>query len=109
MFLPPPVQTAGSSYEPIQSGCMQMKLKPIVTRTIRICRGVTTLPPFALPLRSDRNSHFGVSPDGVAFTGEGKLARKATGYEQEELKPRYPTSGSRAARAELQVPIGAYR
>ena len=44
-----------------------MKLKPIVTRTIRICRGVTTLP-FALPLRSDRNSHFGVSPDGVVFS-----------------------------------------
>src|SRR5205085_1664994 len=39
--------------------------------------------------------------DGVAFTGVGKLVRKATGYEQEKLKPRYPTSGSRAARAEL--------
>lgn len=30
--------------------------------------------------------------DGVAFTGEGKLIRKATGYEQEKLKPRYPTA-----------------
>src|SRR5207245_9867523 len=47
--------------------------------------------------------------NGVAFTGEGKLVRKATGYEQEKLKPRYPTSGSRAARAELPAPIGAYR
>ena len=50
-----------------------------------------------------------ILPDGVAFTGEGKLVRKATGYEQEKLKPRYPTSGSRAARAELPAPIGAYR
>ena len=50
-----------------------------------------------------------ISPDGVAFTGEGKLVREATGYEQEKLKPRYPTSGSRAARAELPTPIGAYR
>lgn len=57
-----------------KAGSMQMKLKPIVTRTIRICRGVTTLPPFALPLlRSDRNSHFGVSPDSVAF--RKRLAR----------------------------------
>jgi hypothetical protein len=37
----------------------------------------------------------------AAFTGAGKLVRKATGYEQEKLKPRYPTSGSRAARTEL--------
>jgi hypothetical protein len=49
------------------------------------------------------------SINGVAFTGEGKLVRKATGYEQEKLKPRYPTSGSRAARAERPAPIGAYR
>jgi hypothetical protein len=34
--------------------------------------------------------------DGVAFTGEGKLVRKETGYEQEKLKPRYPKSDSRA-------------
>jgi hypothetical protein len=47
--------------------------------------------------------------NGVAFTGEGKLVRKATGYEQEKLKPRSPTSGSRAARAEPPTPIGAYR
>jgi hypothetical protein len=47
--------------------------------------------------------------DGVSFTGEGKLVRKATGYEQEKLKPRYPASGSQAARAELQAPIGVYR
>ena len=47
--------------------------------------------------------------NGVAFTGEGKLARKATGHEQEKLKPRYPTPGSRAARAEFSAPIGAYR
>ena len=45
--------------------------------------------------------------DGVAFTEGGKLVRKATGYEQEKLKPRYPTSGSRTARAELPAPIGA--
>src|SRR5689334_23150014 len=43
-----------------------------------------------------------------AFTGEGKLVRKATGYEQEKLKPRYPTSGSRATQAEPPAPIGAY-
>ena len=47
--------------------------------------------------------------NGIAFTGEGKLVRKATGYEQEKLKPRHPTSGSRAARAELPAPVGAYR
>ena len=47
--------------------------------------------------------------NGIAFTGEGKLVREATGYEQEKLKPRYPTSGSRAARAELPTPIEAYR
>jgi hypothetical protein len=45
----------------------------------------------------------------TAFTGDGKLVRKATGYEQQKLKPRYPTSGSPAARAELPAPIGAYR
>jgi hypothetical protein len=50
-----------------------------------------------------------VLPDSVAFTGEGKLVREATGYEQEKLKPRYPTSGARVARAELPPPIGAYR
>jgi len=38
---------------------------------------------------------------------EGNLLRKATGYEQEKLKPRNPSSGSRAARAELPAPIGA--
>jgi hypothetical protein len=43
--------------------------------------------------------------NGLAFTGEGKLVRKATGDEQKKLKPRYPTSGSRAARAELQAPL----
>ena len=41
-----------------------------------------------------------------AFTGEGKLVRKATGYEEEKVKPSYPTSGSRA---ELPAPIGEYR
>src|SRR6266851_4682967 len=30
-----------------------------------------------------------------AFTGEGKLVRRATGYERKTLKPRYPASGSR--------------
>jgi len=49
------------------------------------------------------------SPDGVAFTGGRRLVRKETGYYQEKLKPRYPKSGSRAARAELPAPIGAYR
>jgi hypothetical protein len=39
----------------------------------------------------------------------GQTSSKGTGYEQEKLKPRYPTSGSRAARAELPAPIGAYR
>src|SRR5215471_18080729 len=43
-----------------------------------------------------------------AFTGEGKLVRKATGYEKDKLKPRYPTSDSRAARAEPPAPTGAY-
>lgn len=47
--------------------------------------------------------------DGVASTGEGKLVRNATGYEQEKLKPRYPTSRSRAARVELPAPVEAYR
>ena len=45
----------------------------------------------------------------VAFTGEGKLVRRATGYERKTLKPRYPASGSRAARAELAAAIGAYQ
>jgi len=42
--------------------------------------------------------------DCVASTGEGERVRNATGYEQEKLKPRYPTSGSRAVRAELSGP-----
>src|SRR5262249_39974431 len=33
---------------------------------------------------------------------------KATGYDQQKLKPRYPTSGSRAARAELPAAIDGY-
>ena len=61
------------------------------------------------PLLTVASSADQILADGVAFTGEGKLVRKATGYEQEKLKPRYPTSGSRAARAELPAPIGAYR
>ena len=31
--------------------------------------------------------------DGVAFTGEGRLIRKATGFEQKKLKPRSPAFG----------------
>jgi hypothetical protein len=34
----------------------------------------------------DRDS---ILPNGVAFTGTGKLVRKATGYEQRRPKPRY--------------------
>ncbi len=33
-------------------------------------------------------------PNGAAFTGTGKLVRKATGYEQKQAKPRYLTLGS---------------
>jgi hypothetical protein len=29
----------------------------------------------------------------LAFTGEGKLVRRATGYKRKTLKPRYPASG----------------
>jgi len=31
--------------------------------------------------------------DGGAFTGEGRLIRKATGFEQKKLKPRSPAFG----------------
>ncbi len=48
-------------------------------------------------------------PDGVTFTGEGNLVRKATGYEQKKLKPRSPVSGSRAALAGLPAAIRAYQ
>jgi hypothetical protein len=40
-----------------------------------------------------------------AFTGEGKLVRKATGYKQQRAEPRYPASGSRAERAELPASL----
>jgi hypothetical protein len=51
-----------------------------------------------------------IAINGVAFTGEGKLVRKATGYEQEKLKPRYPTSGSGPREPSFRrAPIGAYR
>jgi hypothetical protein len=39
----------------------------------------------------------------------GQLVRRASGYELQKLKPRYPASASRAARAELPAAIGAYR
>lgn len=47
--------------------------------------------------------------NAVPYTGEGNLVRKATGYEQKKLKPRSPTSGSRAARTELPAAIRAYQ
>ena len=50
-----------------------------------------------------------ILPDGVAFSSEGKLVRKAIGYEQEEIEAAPSPPGSRAARAELPAPIGAYR
>jgi hypothetical protein len=46
-----------------------------------------------------------VAANGVPFTGEGKLVRKATGYEQETLKPRYPTSGSRVPQELHQINV----
>src|SRR5579872_198873 len=36
--------------------------------------------------------------DAVAFTGQGKLLRKATGYEHKKLKPRYPAFAGCASR-----------
>ena len=39
--------------------------------------------------------------NGVAFTGEGKLVRKATLYEDRKPKSRDPASGWPAQRAEL--------
>lgn len=49
-------------------------------------------------------------PDGVAFTGEGKPVRKATGDEQKKMnEATLSTSGSRVARAELPVPSVLYR
>jgi Asp/Glu/hydantoin racemase len=45
----------------------------------------------------------------LAFTGESNLVRKATGYDQKKLKPRYPASGSRAARAERPADTRAYQ
>jgi hypothetical protein len=46
-----------------------------------------------------------IDPRLTAFTGEGKLVRKATGYKQQRAEPRYPASGSRAERAELPAPL----
>jgi hypothetical protein len=48
--------------------------------------------------------------NGIAFTGEGKLVRKATGYEQEEAEAalshiRFASYASRASGA----PLGVYR
>jgi hypothetical protein len=43
--------------------------------------------------------------NGVASTGEGKLARKATGYEQKKPKPRYATSGSRLREPSFRRPL----
>jgi RNA polymerase sigma factor (TIGR02999 family) len=43
-----------------------------------------------------------ILPNGIGFTGEGKLVRKATAYEQEKAEAvRHRASGWRAARAEL--------
>jgi len=50
-----------------------------------------------------------VTPDGVAFTGAGKLVRKPTGYEQQKAEAARSRTGSRAARAEVPAAIGAYR
>jgi hypothetical protein len=47
--------------------------------------------------------------DGVAFTGEGKLVRNETGYDQEKAEGVLSTAGSRAARAELPAAIGRCR
>ncbi|PYV96173.1 MAG: hypothetical protein DMG89_18445 [Acidobacteria bacterium] len=47
--------------------------------------------------------------NGVAFTGEGKLVRKATGYEQEKAEAALSHIGFAGSRAELPAPIGAYR
>src|SRR5262249_31142281 len=53
---------------------------------------VGTLPVWIVPL------------NGVAFTGEGNLVRRRLSTNRTKLKPRYPTSGSPAARAELPAP-----
>src|SRR5579871_1714249 len=50
-----------------------------------------------------------VFPEGEAFTGKGRLVRRATGCELQMLKPHYPASGSRAARAERAATVGAYQ
>jgi len=57
----------------------------------------------------DRDSRRVDPPDGVAFTGEGKQVRKATGSEQQRVKATLSRIGWRAARAELPAAIGAYR
>jgi hypothetical protein len=49
-----------------------------------------------------------IPPDGVAFTGEGKLVRKATVYEHQKAEAALSRIGPRAARAELPAAIGAY-
>src|SRR6266852_344603 len=57
-----------------------------------------------------RSGRRGIDPsNGVAFTGEGKQVRKATGCEQQRVKAALSRIGSRAARAELPAAIGAYR
>jgi len=50
-----------------------------------------------------------VLPDGVMFTREGKLARKATGYEREKAEAALSDIGSRVAQPEFPTQIGAYR
>jgi hypothetical protein len=87
-----------SSEQRLQPNCSDAVLSPNrCTQSLTAWSSITIGTPFRFTTKR------------VAFTGEGKLVRKATGYEQEKLKPRYPTSGSRAARAELAAPIGAYR
>jgi len=45
--------------------------------------------------------------NGVAFAGEGKLvSKRQLAMISKKLKPRYPTSGLRVARAELPAAIG---
>jgi len=62
-----------------------------------------------LPCQHAPTQRLMIHTDGVAFTVEGKLVRNSKLAMNRKSSSRVTTSGSRAARAELTAPVGAYR
>jgi hypothetical protein len=66
-----------------------------------------------LGVEAPRVSKFSVTriapPDARAFAERANWFERQLYYEPKKLKPRYPASGSRAARAELPAAIRAYQ